>query len=239
MLRSSFKTDKLSQRKSLRRKYLRLFLCLSLFMLQLIKSTARISDSIPSKILAVQRSLYERASVFLLLLIKRTYMDTHPEFQKFHTKLPRNGKEFLLFMLIISFISMNIIAPLNMMFMIGFSWENYFHFLKLIPFIWVTVIAAVLLTQKPARKIVETIIKPSDSFNAHILTETLLSVVFIAFIMSIVGTWIGQGKVNLNPIVHFFDIFPRAFTIAFVVEALIAQPIARLVMKKYHAKKDI
>jgi hypothetical protein len=165
-------------------------------------------------------------------------MQSHPDFHKFHQKLPRGRREFLAFMLIISFISVNIIAPLNTMFEIGFTLENYLHILVVLPLIWVAVIATVLLTQKPARALVEKIIQPTDSFNAHIVVETLCSVLFIAAIMSIVGRWIGEKHISLEAIVHFFDTFPRAFTIAFFTETILAQPIARLIMTKYHVAKD-
>lgn len=40
-------------------------------------------------------------------------------------RLPRNGKEFILFLGIISILSVNIIAPLITMFEIGFSLEAW------------------------------------------------------------------------------------------------------------------
>lgn len=165
-------------------------------------------------------------------------MKNHPDFYKFHKKLPRSQKEFLLFMLVMSLISVNIIAPLNMMFVSGFSWETYLGFLPMLPILWIVVIVVVLATRMPAEMLVNKIVKPTDSFNARIVVDTLCSVLLIAVIMSVVGTWIGMGSVSLDPIVHFFDIFPRAFVISFVVESFLAQPVARLVMQAYHDKKD-
>lgn len=69
---------------------------------------------------------------------------------EFYMKLPRNKKEFTLFMMVISIISVNIIAPLISCFEVGFRMDVWGDALKIIPFIWVIVIALVLITYKPA-----------------------------------------------------------------------------------------
>ncbi|WP_343042109.1 hypothetical protein [Ornithinibacillus caprae] len=43
------------------------------------------------------------------------------------TRLPRNGKEFVLFLAIISILSVNIIAPIVTGFELGFSREVYIN----------------------------------------------------------------------------------------------------------------
>jgi hypothetical protein len=65
-------------------------------------------------------------------------------------KLPRRKREFVLFMAIISIISVNILAPLITCFEIGFSLNVWAEVLKIIPFVWLAVITLVLLTYKPA-----------------------------------------------------------------------------------------
>lgn len=67
-------------------------------------------------------------------------------------RLPRNGKEFILFLGIISILSVNIIAPLITMFEIGFSLEAWRATYQVMPLIWVFVIIFVLLTHQPAEK---------------------------------------------------------------------------------------
>ncbi|MGN0674547.1 MAG: hypothetical protein ACI4KG_02250, partial [Oscillospiraceae bacterium] len=69
---------------------------------------------------------------------------------EFYMKLPRNKKEFAIFIAIVSVISVNIIAPLITCFEIGFSLEVWKASLSVIPFIWLSVIALVLLTYIPA-----------------------------------------------------------------------------------------
>ena len=59
--------------------------------------------------------------------------------------------------------------------------------------------------------------------------------VFLTF----VGTWIGMRQIFIFPLQTFLNVWPRNFAISFFVEAMIAQPIARLVMLKYHLYKDI
>ena len=54
----------------------------------------------------------------------------------FYMRLPRNHREFVLFLLIVSLISVNLIAPLISMFELGFSFEVWQNTLRVLPFIW-------------------------------------------------------------------------------------------------------
>ena len=78
---------------------------------------------------------------------------------EFYQKLPRNKKEFVLFMAVISIISVNIIAPLINCFEVGFHMKVWVNAIKVIPFIWIVVIALVLLTYKPAEWLTSQIIE--------------------------------------------------------------------------------
>lgn len=156
----------------------------------------------------------------------------------FYTKLPRNKKEFTLFMVVISIISVNIIAPLIACFELEFSFSVWLNVLKVIPFIWLCIIALVLITHKPADWLTNKIVAKDDSFNAHITINILCNVLLMSIFLTVIGTWIGSGHFSLEPIVMFFYKWPRNFTIAFGVELLIAQPIARFVMKKMHMVID-
>ncbi|MDR0859783.1 MAG: hypothetical protein LBO09_02095 [Candidatus Peribacteria bacterium] len=158
---------------------------------------------------------------------------------EFHMKLPRTTREFIAFMLIISLLSVNIIAPLITMFEVeSFSLEVRQNVLKILPFIWITVIILVLATQKPAQRLTNKIIKPTDSFNAHMVINTLCNVLLMSVILTVVATRIGTGEVSTDAFTHFFYRRPRNFGISFGVEALLAQPIARWVLHRYHKKKD-
>ena len=154
------------------------------------------------------------------------------------TRLPRNGKEFALFLAIISILSVNIIAPLIMGFEFGFSKEVYIETLKILPFVWVCVILLVVFVANPiVQKLVQKFIGPTDGFNARVLFTILFSVTILSILLTIIGSWIGMREISLAPLKTFFYDWPRNFFIAFWVEVLIAQPIARFAMKKLHASQ--
>ena len=156
----------------------------------------------------------------------------------FYMKLPRNKREFALFMGIISIISVNIIAPLLTFFEAGFSFEVYKSVLSVLPFIWLSVIAIVLLTYVPAEKLTSKILSESDSFNAHIVVNILCTVFLMSILLTVVGTWIGTRSVTLEPVRFFFYKWPRNFAISLFVEMCVAQPIARLAIYKLHLYFD-
>ena len=157
---------------------------------------------------------------------------------EFYMKLPRNKKEMTIFIAIISVISVCIIAPLITCFEIGFNITVWGEAMRVVPFIWISVIIVVLLTHKPADWLTGKIIKKEDSFNAHIIVNTLCTVFLMSILLTIIGTWIGFGKITMEPIYNFFYKWPRNFAIAFAVEIFIAQPIARFVMKKMHEVQE-
>jgi hypothetical protein len=153
-------------------------------------------------------------------------------------KLPRCKKEFALFMAIISIISVNIIAPLITCFELGFHLWVWADVLTIIPFVWLAVIALVLLTYKPAELLTRKIVKHGDSFSSTVTINILCTVFLLSIFLTIIGTWIGGKHLSMEPIVGFFYKWPRNFTISLGVELLIAQPIARFVMLKYHQYID-
>ena len=157
---------------------------------------------------------------------------------EFFMKLPRNKKEFSLFMAVISVISVNIIAPLITFFEVGFHMYIWADTIKVIPFIWVTVIALVLITYKPAEWLTSRVVKEGNSFGSHIVINIIFTVLLMSILLTVIGTWIGNRHISLDPIRMFFYKWPRNFAISFFVEACIAQPIARLVMLKIHQYKD-
>jgi len=156
----------------------------------------------------------------------------------YYMKLPRTKGEFALFLAIISIISVNIIAPLITCFEFGFSFRVWADVIRMIPFIWLSVIALVLLTYKIAEEMTNRIVANTDSFNAHILANILCTVFLMSIFLTVIGTWIGSRTVSMEPIRLFFYRWPRNFAISFFIELCIAQPIARLVMLKRHRRID-
>ncbi|HEX9026367.1 MAG TPA: hypothetical protein VF839_07875 [Clostridium sp.] len=157
---------------------------------------------------------------------------------EYYMKLPRNNKEFALFMAVISIISVNIIAPLITCFEVGFHMYVWADAIKIIPFIWICVIALVLITYKPAEWLTSTIVEEGDSFSSHIVINILCTVFLMSIFLTVIGTWVGSRQVSMEPIRMFFYKWPRNFAISFAIESLIAQPIARAVMLKMHQLKD-
>jgi hypothetical protein len=153
-------------------------------------------------------------------------------------KLPRSKREFALFMAIISILSVNIIAPLITCFELGFHLWVWVSALKIIPFVWLTVIALVLLTYKPAEWLTHKVVKHGDSFGAIVTVNILCTVFLLSIFLTIFGAWIGNRRLSMEPIIGFFYKWPCNFAISLGVELLVAQPIARFVMLKYHRYFD-
>jgi len=154
------------------------------------------------------------------------------------TRLPRNRKEGILFLLIISIISVNTIAPIIMGLERGFSKEVYLDSLKVIPLMWLIVILSVRLIAGPiVGKLMPKFVGRTDGFNARVLLNTVLNVTVLSLLLSIIGTWVGTKQISVEPFENFLHIWPRNFGIAFWIELLIAQPIARFAMKKLHARQ--
>lgn len=155
-------------------------------------------------------------------------------------RLPQNAKEGLLFLLIISVISVNTIAPIIIGMERGFSKGTYLESLKIIPLMWVIVVLLVKCVAGPlVGKVLPKLVGKSDGFNARILLNTLLNVTVLSIILTVIGTWVGEMHISLEPFQNFFFSWFRNFGVAFWIELLIAQPIARFVMKKMHARQAL
>ena len=97
------------------------------------------------------------------------------------TRLPRGGKEFILFLVIISILSVNIIAPLIMAFKFGFTKDVYVETLKVIPFVWVCVIILVPFVVNPlVTKLYKSLL---DRRTA--LMQSAVSILFSVTILSV------------------------------------------------------
>ena len=159
--------------------------------------------------------------------------------QKFHSRLPRNHREFAAFLLVVSLVSVNIIPPVIMASSGGLTLAIYRQMLTVLPVLWLAVIAVVLATYRPAKWLKARFCCPDSSYNTHILIETLASVFLMSMVLTIVGTWIGTRHVTMEPIQEFYRLWPRNFAIAFLVESLIAQPLARFLTSRYHRRIDL
>lgn len=156
----------------------------------------------------------------------------------FYMKLPRNAKEFALFLILVSILSVNIIAPLISCFELGFSLRVWQGVMKTLPFIWLSVVALVLVTYKPGMWLTSKLTERDDSFHAHITINILCNVFLMSILLTVIGAWIGSGRISPEPIRLFFYKWPRNFALSFAVELLVAQPIGHRVMMRIHRAKD-
>ncbi|WP_310832125.1 hypothetical protein [Paenibacillus pedocola] len=154
------------------------------------------------------------------------------------TRLPRNKQEGLLFLLIVSLISVNTIAPIIVGLERGFSTEVYLDTLQILPVLWIIVVLLVKCVAGPiVGMLLPKFVGQTDGFNARVLFNIVLNVMVLSLLLSIIGTWVGTKQISLEPFKNFLRIWPRNFGVAFWIEMIIAQPIARLAMKLLHAKQ--
>lgn len=154
------------------------------------------------------------------------------------TRLPRNKQEGLLFLFIVSLISVNTIAPIIVGLERGFSKDVYLDTLQILPVMWIIVVLLVKLVAGPiAGKLLPKFVGQTDGFNARVLFNIVLNVMVLSLLLSVIGTWVGMKQISLAPFKNFLHIWPRNFGVAFWIEMLIAQPIARSAMKLLHAKQ--
>lgn len=153
-------------------------------------------------------------------------------------RLPRSAKEGYLFLLIVSIISVNTIAPTIVGLERGFSKEVYLDTLKIIPYMWLIVVFLVKLVAGPiVGKVLPKFVGHTDGFNARVLLTVFMNVTVLSLLLSIFGTWVGTKHVSMDPFRNYLHIWPRNFGVAFWIELLVAQPIARFVMKTIHGRQ--
>jgi hypothetical protein len=138
--------------------------------------------------------------------------------------------------MVVSILSVNIIAPLIMWLEFGFTKEVYLSAFQTMPFIWLSVILLVPLIVEPlASKFVSLFSDKHDGFNSKILFNVLFSVLILSIILTTIAPWIALREISIESFQTFFLRWPKNFFIAFWIELLIAQPIARFVMIKLHS----
>ncbi|WP_449620396.1 hypothetical protein [Robertmurraya sp. Marseille-Q9965] len=114
--------------------------------------------------------------------------------------MTQNTKEGILFLLIISIISVNTNALIIMGLERGFRKENYLKTLKIIQSMWVIVVSLVRLVAGPiVGKVMPKFVGQVDGFNARVLMNTLMNVTVLSIFLTIIGTWVGTKQISLQP----------------------------------------
>jgi hypothetical protein len=155
------------------------------------------------------------------------------------TRLPRNGKEGLLYGSIISTLTVIFMSSLNIILAVGeFNGDVALTILKSVPIFWIIVmIIEPAFIGRIAEALVAKFTKPTDSFNAKILFRIIFTVFGMSFIMTFIGEIVGNGF-SSELFSNFLTHWPRNFLIVLIAESLVIQPIARFAMVKLHASQD-
>lgn len=152
-------------------------------------------------------------------------------------RVPHNRKEFVIFLVVVAFLSVNLIAPVITGMERGFTWSTYLETLKFAPLVFLIVIVIIPFIINPlVGRLVRAFVRPADGFNARVLFTVLFTVTVMSLTMTVIGNWVGTGSITLDPFRNYFEKWPRNFAVAFWIEALIVQPIARQVMVRIHAR---
>lgn len=64
-----------------------------------------------------------------------------------------------------------------------------------------------------------------------------MNVTILSLTLTVIGTWVGNREISTDIFTRFFPVWFRNFGIAFWIEVLVAQPIARFFMVKIHENK--
>lgn len=154
-------------------------------------------------------------------------------------RLPRNGKEGLLYGTIISTLTVIFMTSFNVILGAGeFNVDVFLTILKVLPIIWIIVmIIEPTIFGRIAVALVAKFTKPTDSFNSKILFRILFTVLGMSIAMTFVGDIVGNG---FTPEIfsNWLQNWPRNFVVVLIAESLVIQPIARFAMVKLHESQD-
>ena len=152
-------------------------------------------------------------------------------------RLPKNNREGLIYGLSISAITVTLMVLLNIGTERGLNNDSLIIILKSIPiFIVLAMLIETFFIGRISSKLVDIFTEPSDGFNTKILFNILFCVTGMSIIFTLIGTMINTG-ISLELIQNFLKHWPRNFCVALWIEILLAQPLARNVMKQIHKER--
>jgi hypothetical protein len=157
----------------------------------------------------------------------------------FEKRLPRNGKEGLLYGAIIATMTVIFMTSFNIIFFAGeFNGDVALTILKTIPIMWIIVmIIEPAIFGRIAEALTAKFTQPTDSFNAKILFRILFTVLGMSVAMTFIGDIVGNGF-STEIFSNWVHNWPRNFVIVLIAESLVIQPIARFAMVKLHESQD-
>lgn len=154
--------------------------------------------------------------------------------------MPRNGKEGLIYGVVICTLTCIFMATMNISIsMGGVSGKTIVTALKAFPLVFIiAMMLEMFIVGKIADKLVNIFSSPTDSLNSHILFRTFFTAIGMSIIMTNVGGVLASGF-SMEVIKEFPIHWPRNFSVVIFLELLIVQPIARTVMRIMHDKNEI
>ncbi len=166
-------------------------------------------------------------------------------------RLPWNPREGILYGCIIASLSSFLIGGYNVYDSLGYDLEHLYDFITDFIVVWpVVFVVAFLLAgtvvQKISRWILSKFLSPGHGINAYLFCNITVSVLLMSAIMSFmgglvghcIGALMGNGDLDIMGLVEIWpSIWPRNFCIAFFLEMLFVQPLARNVMVRIHRRK--
>ena len=152
-------------------------------------------------------------------------------------RLPKNNKEGLIYGLTISIVTVTLMVLLNIGTEKGINKDSLIIMLKSIPiFIILAMLIETFIIGRLSSKLVDIFTEPSDGFNTKILFNILFCVTGMSITFTLIGTIINTG-ISQELIENFLKHWPRNFCIALWIEMLLAQPLARNIMKQIHKER--
>lgn len=154
-------------------------------------------------------------------------------------RLPRNGKEGLLYGTIISTLTVLFMTTFSTVYFAGdFNGEIAFSILKMLPIMWIIVmIIEPTIFGRIAESLTAKFTKPTDSFNSKIMFRIVFTVLGMSAAMTLIGDVVGNGF-HSELFSNWLQYWPRNFAIVLAAESLVIQPIARFIMVKLHEAQD-
>ncbi len=158
-------------------------------------------------------------------------------------RLPWNNREGFLYGGVISLITCIIMSTFNIAKSFGkFDAEVMMTSLICLPILWVVVMLLMtFIVGRIANMGVQRFTEPTDGFNTRIVFNIIFCVTMMSASMTFIGPFVGDvlsGGIDLARLTSDWPVnWPVNFCVAFWVELLIAQPAARMVMKRKHMRQ--
>lgn len=157
-------------------------------------------------------------------------------------RFPRNAREGLLYGGIIAVVTAYIMMTFNLIKTMGYvDAELIVQTVVALPLLWVVVMLVMsFFVGKVSDAVLRRVLSPSDSANSRIVMNIVVCVSLMSMIMTALGPLVGsvpEGFLNLAGFENWFSNWPVNFCVAFWVEMLLAQPIARAVMRGIHIRQ--